>query len=325
MASAMAPLYLTEDDVRQLLDMPRSVERIEEAFCQTAGGTVDNVPRTRCRTPGVMLHSMSAACGYLNLVGWKQYTTTAAGARFLVGLHDGTSGELLALIEADRLGQLRTGAATGVAVRHMTPEGIARVAIIGSGSQAQSQLAAVCAVRPIRQAVVYSRDPQRRSQFAVTMAERLGVEVMAAGSVTEAIKTMPLVITATTSRTPVFDGSELQEGTVVCAMGSNSTNRAEIDAATVRRATTIVCDDVACCQNEAGDLCQAASRGEFNWANALALADVVEGKVDATTLSSGIGLFKSVGMAMQDVALGGELLKLARQKQVGTVLSEFTP
>src|SRR5688572_17433253 len=147
--SAMPALFLSEDDVRRLVDVRTAVDAVEEAFRQLAAGGAVNVPRFRAVAPGVVLHSMNAAAPYLGLVGWKSYTTTRQGAVFHVGLSDAVSGRLVALLEADWLGQLRTGAATAVAVEWMAALDAAEIGLFGAGKQARTQLAAVAAVRPL--------------------------------------------------------------------------------------------------------------------------------------------------------------------------------
>lgn len=313
----MTCLYLTEAEVDQLLEMPAAIEAMRQAFLALAEGRADNVPRRRARAPGIVLHSMSAAAEYLGLVGWKQYTTTRSGAQFLVGLHEQASGELRALIAADRLGQVRTGAVTGLAVRFLAAEDTDRMGLFGSGWQAQSQLEAVVAARPIRRAVVYSRRPEPLREFTERMAERLGIDVVPADRPRQAVEGMPVVVTATTSHEPVFEGDWLEDGAVVCAVGSNWLQKAEIDTATVRRAKRVVCDSVACCQLEAGDFTPSLEAGEFDWSQAVELQQVVAGEIPAT---SGIQLFKSVGMALEDVALGHLLLERARERHVGRML-----
>jgi len=312
-------LYLTEADVAQLIDMPAVVGVVEEGFRRMASGGTANVPRQRAVGRGVILHTMSAADDALGYVGWKAYTTTKHGARFLVGLYEAATGALAALIEADRLGQLRTGAATGVAVRHLAPQDADRVGLFGTGTQARTQLAAVAAVRSLRQAVVYGRDETRRRTFAADMAQELGIEVVAAAAPSEAVRNMPIVVTATTSRTPVFDGADLAAGALVCAAGSNWLNKSEIDAATVAGAR-VVCDDVAACRHEAGDLHAAATAGVFDWSNAVALADVVAGNVPPRRAAGERTVFKSVGLAAEDVALAAELVQRARAAGAGTTL-----
>jgi alanine dehydrogenase len=315
----MAALYLTEAEVDRLLSIKLAIEVCEEAFRRLAAGEADNIPRARAQSAGVILHSMSAAAGYLGLVGWKCYTTTRKGAKFHVGLYD-LSGSLVALIEGDRLGQLRTGATTGVAVEAMADPEATEMGLFGSGWQAQSQLAAVATVRPIKVAYVYSRNEKKRNDFAESMSSQLGIEVRPVDRPQEAAEDLPIVVTATTSREPLFDGSRLAEGALVCAVGSNWLTKAEIDSNVIRRADNIVCDSIRACQIEAGDFVEALEKGIFDWSRVVELADVVTGKATGRNTRESIALFKSVGMALEDVALGGKVLELARQQQIGCEL-----
>jgi ornithine cyclodeaminase/alanine dehydrogenase-like protein (mu-crystallin family) len=315
----MSVLYLSEDDVDALVDVKTAIEVCEEAFRRWAAGEADNVPRARAQAPGIVLHSMSAAAAYLGLVGWKCYTTTRQQARFCLGLYD-TTGSLVALVEADRLGQLRTGATTGVAVQAMADPAATEMGLFGSGWQAQSQLAAVAAVRPIKMAYVYSRNEKRRHDFAELMSGRLQIDVRPVDRPQEAAEELPIVVTATTSREPVFDGNWLAEGSLVCAVGSNWLNRAEIDSTVVRRADNIVCDSIKACQNEAGDFVESIEKGIFDWSRAVELADVVTGRATGRNTRESIALFKSVGLALEDVALGGQVLQRARQRKIGREL-----
>jgi alanine dehydrogenase len=315
----MAAIYLTEAEVHRLLNIKLAIAVCEEAFRRLAAGEANNVPRARAQAPGIILHSMSAAAAYLGLVGWKSYTTTRKGAKFHVGLYD-ISGSLVALIEADRLGQLRTGATTGVAVEAMADPAATEMGLFGSGWQAQSQLAAVAAVRPIKVAYVYSRNEKKRNDFAELMSAQLGVEVRPVDRPQEAAEDLPIVVTATTSREPLFDGSWLAEGALVCAVGSNWLNKAEIDCHVIRRADNIVCDSVKACQLEAGDFVESLEKGIFDWSRAAELSDVVTGKATGRNTRESIALFKSVGLALEDVALGGKVLELARQQKIGIEL-----
>jgi len=315
----MSALYLTETDVDRLIDMKMSIEVCEEAFRQLADKQAEYVPRARASGPGIILHAMSAAAGYLGMVGWKNYVTTRQGAKFHVGLYD-ASGAMVALIEADKLGQLRTGATTGVAVEAMADPTTTEMGLFGTGWQAQSQLAAVAAVRPIKIAYVYGRDEKRRAQFADTMSERLAIDVRAVDRPQEAAEDLPIVVTATTSREPVFDGNCLAEGTLVCAVGSNWLQKAEVDCTVIRRADNIVCDSVKACQNEAGDFVPAIERGIFDWSRAVDLGDVVTGRATGRNTRESICLFKSVGLAIEDVAMAARVLSLARDRKLGREL-----
>ena len=316
----MSAIYLTEADATRLLDMRLAIDAIEEAFRRLAAGEASNVPRQRSKAPGIVLHSMSAAAAYLGLVGWKCYTTTKQGARFLVGLYDAHSGELLALIEADWLGQLRTGAVTGVAAQFMAPREAHEAGLFGAGHQAQTQLAALAAVRQIKQVFVYSRDENRRVDFAERMSDELQIEITPVDRPQEAAEDLPMVVTATDSRGPVFDGHWLAEGAFVAAVGSNWLSRAEIDSTVVHRADNIVCDSLEACRHEAGDFVDAMQKGIFDWSRAVELADVVAGRAVGRGSAESLTLFKSVGLALEDIALGGKLLELARGEGIGEPL-----
>lgn len=316
----MPTLYLSEADVTQLLDIRLAIDAVEDAFRNLAAGEAANVPRQRAQAPGIVLHSMSAAAPYLGLVGWKCYTTTKQGARFLVGLYDSQSGALVALVEADRMGQLRTGAATAVAAEWMAPLGATEAGLFGTGHQAETQLAAIAAARPIKEAFVYGRKEEKRLAFAEKMSAQLSIEVTPVDRPQEAAEDLPIVVTATTSAEPVFDGSWLAEGAFVAAVGSNWLKRAEIDSKVVRRADNIVCDSIEACRHEAGDFTDALEKGVFDWSRAVELADVVAGRAVGRSKPESITLFKSVGLAIEDVALGAKLVELAREQGVGIEL-----
>ena len=316
----MPVLYLTEADVDDLLTMPVAVDAMHQGFTQLAQQRAENVPRQRARAKGFVLHSMSATAEYLGLGGWKQYTTTSHGAKFLVGLYELATGELLTLIEANRLGQMRTGAVTGLAIQQLATTDARTAGILGSGWQAESQLEAACVVRPIERAVVFSPNPEHRMTFAAEMSRRLAIEVTAVDTPRQAVDEMPIVITATTSTAPVFEGSWIAPGALICAVGSNWLRKTEIDTTTISRAKHVVCDDVACCQHEAGDFREALDQGLFEWDQARALAEVVAAATPTRQDNSDIIVFKSVGMALEDVALGGQLLDRAQQERKGITL-----
>ncbi|MBS0210615.1 MAG: ornithine cyclodeaminase family protein [Planctomycetes bacterium] len=315
----MAAIYLTEADVDRLVDMPTAIDQVEEAFRQLGAGNAQNVPRVRARGEGIVLHSMSSAASYLGYVGWKCYTTTKQGARFLMCLAD-MSGAIVALLDADRLGQLRTGATTGVAAEWLAPRGATEVGLFGTGKQARTQLAALCVARPIKRAFVYSRSVERREAFANEMSQALGIEVDEVDRPQDAVEDLPVVITATSSAEPVFQGQDLAEGTLICAVGSNWPTRAEIDAATVERADNVVCDSVEACRHEAGDFAEAIARGVFKYSRAVDLAAVVCGKATGRSRPDSIVLFKSVGLALEDVALAAHIVGRARVEGIGVAL-----
>lgn len=316
----MSALLLTENDVRELMDMETSIEVLEEAFRQLGIGGAENVPRARARAPGIMLHTMSAAAEYLGLVGWKAYTTTAAGPQFHVGVYRAEDGVMVALIEANYLGQLRTGAASGVATEYMARPDAQVVGILGSGLQARTQLKAVCTVRDIQAVEVYSRNEERRHQFAQEMSEWCNTRVVPVHAPDEAAAEKDIVICASSSRAPLFDGRVLDEGTHLNVIGSNFLNKAEIDVTTVRRADVIVCDSLQQCKLEAGDFVAALEEGATDWTLMHELSDVVNGRAAGRPHPENITLFKSVGLAIEDVAMAAKLLELARAEGLGKAL-----
>lgn len=313
----MPALYLTENDVRELLDMEIAIEVVEEVFRQLAAGQAVNVPRSRARGQSAYLHTMSAAADYLQMVGWKAYTTTKAGARFHVGLYSAATGELLALIEADYLGQLRTGAASGVATEYMARADAKVVGLFGAGRQARTQLKAVCTVRKIELVEVYSRDEERCRQFCELMSEWCITRVVPSRNPDAVAAEKDVVICATTARTPLFEGRVLDEGTHLNVVGSNYLNKAEIDVTTVHRADTIVCDSIEQCRLEAGDFAQALEDGAVDWSNMHELAEVVAGRETGRKTPECITLFKSVGLAIEDVALAAKAYELATREGLG--------
>lgn len=315
------PLYLRQSDIEQLIDMPLAIEVMHAAFLALAFGDADNVPRVRAKAPGVVLHSLNAAAGYLNLVGWKQYTTTKAGAKFLVGIHSAADGELVALLEADHLGQLRTGAVTGLAVRTLADPHLESFGLIGTGWQAESQFAAVMATCPVKKALVYSRDADKCRAFAERMSARHRVEVEPIGHPRRAVEYQPLVITATSSKDPVFEGKWLTPGTLVCAVGSNWLHKAEIDPDTIRAARLVVCDSIAACQAEAGDLVQPLAQGIFRWQDAAELGPILANQRPGRMDDRDIIVFKSVGLGIEDVAIAAKTVENARAKGLGSELN----
>ncbi len=313
-------IFLTEDDVREVIDMETAINVVEEAFRAMADGKADNVPRRRAKAPGIMLHMMSAACEYLGYVGFKAYTTTAGGAKFLVALADAATGEWEALIEANHLGQLRTGAASGVATEFMARPDSRIVGLLGSGFQARTQLKAVSVVRPIERVDVYSRNAERCERFAEEMAEYCLAEVVPVHSPDAAAAEKDIVITATASKTPVFDGRVLEQGTHLNVIGSNHLGKAEIDVAAVQQADHIVCDSIEACKIEAGDFVEALNQGVTDWRLMHDLAEVVAGRQTGRATPEDVTLFKSVGLAVEDVALAATILERAKAQGLGASL-----
>ena len=315
-------LFLNEQQVARLLPMGECVDVLEEAFAHAASGQVELKPRSRMRMPKGFFHFMAAADAGHRVFGYKAYPSFegAVGSKTVVMLYDYDTGQLLACLEAGRLGQIRTGAASGVATRHMARAGAATVGIIGSGFQARTQLEAICAVRPIRQARVFSRRPERREEFARQMSERLNVEVSASDSAQACVTGADVVVTITSSREPVLQGEWLAPGSHVNAAGGNHWMRREIDEATVTRSQVIVVDDLDQAKLECGDLLWPEARGAFRWDMAHELQEVVAGRVPGRPTDQAITLFESMGVALEDIAAAQLVYRKAKEQGIGQEL-----
>jgi ornithine cyclodeaminase/alanine dehydrogenase-like protein (mu-crystallin family) len=315
-------LYLTEDDVRQVLTMDAALEAVEAGLRKMALDEAHLISRQRVVTDHAVLHSMGAAAKSLGVMGTKVYSTTRKGhAQFLVTLFDGKTGHLLALLQADYLGQVRTGAASGVATRLMARPDAAELGVIGSGKQARTQVEAICRVRPIQRVSVFSPTAANRERFAAEMARQLGIEVLAVTSAEQAVRDKPIVVTATTSRDPVLKGEWLAPGTHVNAIGSNMLGRSELDVETFRRCADILVDSKDQARGEAGDFQQAIEEGALQWSNIRELGMVLLGRQSVRERPEDITLFKSLGIAVEDIAVAGRVFEKARSLGRGQVLS----
>jgi ornithine cyclodeaminase/alanine dehydrogenase len=263
---------------------------------------------------------MEAALIDDGVMGLKTYATVGGGATFVVQLFDSETGKLIAVIDADRLGQLRTGAASGVAAKVLAREDATTVGIIGTGYQAQTQLEAVCAVRSVGQVRAFSRTAATREAFARTMAQRLGVAVTAVESAEAAVRDADVIITVTTAREPVLAGEWLKPGACVLAAGGNHVLRREIDSATLERAHPIVADDLDQAKTECGELIAAAERGKVRWEAVRELRQVVAGQTAGRGSADAITVFASQGVALEDVAVARRAFELAEQHNVGTTI-----
>ena len=313
-------LFLNEREVAQLLPMKECVDVLEEAFAHAGAGQVENKPRSRIRMPGGFFHFMAAADAGHGVFGYKAYPSFAGGAKMLVMLYDFESGELLACLEAGRLGQIRTGAASGLATRHMARANASSVGIIGSGFQARSQLEAICAVRDIKEARVYSRRPERREDFARRMGEALSLVITPVASAQDCVAGMDVVVTITSARDPVLEGEWLKPGAHVNAAGGNHWMRREVDEATVTRADLIVVDDLEQAKVECGDLLYPQGRGTFRWEMVHELREVIAGRVPGRPSDQSVTLFESLGVALEDIAAAQLVYRKAREQGLGQEL-----
>jgi len=315
-------LFLNDEEVAQLLPMNECIDVLDRAFAHAGEGKVDNTPRNRIRMPGGFFHFMAAADAGHGVFGYKAYPSFggSSSAKMIVMLYDYETGGLLSCMEAGRLGQIRTGAASGVATKYMAKEDAATVAVIGSGFQARTQLEAVCSVRSIKEVRVFSRREERREEFARRSSEVLNLAVDAVGSAQECVAGADVVIVITSAREPVLLGEWLSPGAHINAAGGNHWMRREIDEEAVLRSEVIVVDDLAQAKIECGDLLWLEPRGKFRWDMAKELQDVVAGRVKGRPSSSSITLFESMGLALEDIAAARLVYDKAKELRIGQEL-----
>jgi alanine dehydrogenase len=318
---------LREDDVRRLLTMPDAIAALETAFRDWGMGAAQNLSRQRIvqsqPQPGVF-HFLAASVPALDALGFKAYTTMGGGVRFVVNLYRASTGELLAMIEADWLGRMRTGAASGLATRYMARADARVLGLLGTGGQAETQLSAIAATRKLERVRVWGRDRQRTEDFCARMGAETGLALEAAATAEEAVRDADIISTATSAGEPVLAGAWLSDGVHINAMGANWGHRREIDAVAVERAAIIAADSVEQAHTEAGDLIVPADAGRLDWARVVELRDIVAGKTPGRAADDQITLFKSIGIGLEDVAVAARIYALAVAQGVGDTVN-FLP
>lgn len=308
------PLYLSERDVEGLITAGEAVPVIEQSFLRMAAGSVETVPRRRLGFDDGTFAVMSAVDRGLGYAGAKLYTAMAGRAAFVVCLFELQTGTPVAVIEADALGQRRTGAASGVAARHLARAGADSLGIIGCGWQAEAQVDAIrTAVPTIERVVAYCRTPERLRAFCSATGAEPGESHRDAAE-------QDIVVTATSSRDPVLRGEWLHEGALVCAMGANRPDARELDNVVLERATFVCCDSREQAQLESGDLIEPVDGGVLDWLEVHQLHEVVAGELPGRQTDGDIVLFKSNGLAAWDVAIGAAVVERARERGVGREL-----
>jgi len=309
-------LLLRESHVEQLLTMEKTLELVERVHREYSTGNAIDVPRERTRLPKAALHILQGAVPSAGVFGYKAYTSSREGVRFLVYAFDAENGRLDGIVEANYMGMMRTGAAGGVAAKWLAREDAKVVGIFGSGWQAQGQLEALAHVRKLQRVKVFSRSAEKVAKFCDRMRRKLSLDVVPAASAEDCAKS-DIVVTITTSATPVFDGEWIAPGTHVNAAGSNSLLRQEIDETTVRKANPVVVDSRPSAMKEAGDLLPALEKGRLHIGALTELGEVIAGIRPGRTDPGQVTLFESQGMAMQDLIMAAEMIRSARVRGIG--------
>jgi len=320
-------LLITEDDVKELMDSKRTIHSLESAFSLQSQGHVQMPNRQVMKEEGssAVVRVMPASVPGLNALGVKLLlgvpaTRKVGSTYFATMVFDTIDGSLLAIVAANRLTQLRTGAASGIATKHLAKSDAKSVGILGAGVQGYGQLEGVSASIPIETAMVYDIDKAKVESMINRARDDLGITLKKAENA-ETIYENDVICTATPSSEPILFGNRLNPGTHINAIGSNAPNRQEIDLEVLRRSRIFV-DKLEQTLEEAGDIVIPIKRGQFS-ADRIAgnLCDVITGKVRGRESASQVTLFKSVGIAIEDVSVARSVYEAALEKGSGKEIS----
>jgi len=310
-------VFLTENDVTQVLTVDMALAGVESAHRDLALGQAVDTPRQRSRLPQTVLHILQGALPAQGVIGYKAYTSNRSGNRFLVHLFDAGSGQLKAVIEADYLGMMRTGAASGVAARWLARPDAAVAGVFGSGWQAEGHVRAICAALPLETVKVVGRKADKLQSFCARMSELTGRRIVPAADAEDAVRDADLVGTVTTAAQPLFDADWLKPGAHINGAGSNALIRQELSEATVRRCSLIAVDTVATALAEAGDLLPLLEKGRLHARQLVELGDIIVGRHAGRSDGGQLTLFESQGLAIQDLALALRVLEAAQAQGLG--------
>ena len=313
-------LFLNEEVVRQLLTMPLTIEAVEESHKELSLARAIDIPRQRTRLPQTALHILQGALPGRDAIGYKAYTSNRSGIRFLVHVFSAASGALRVVMEADYLGMMRTGAASGVATRWLARPDAEVLGVFGAGWQAEGNIEATAAVRKLRKVKVFARNTERLAAFCAKMSDRLQIDVVPGASPEDTVRGSDIVSTITTASSPLFDAAWLSPGTHINAAGSNSLIRREVGEDVLKVSRPIVVDSVETALKEAGDLLPVMEKGRLSERQLVELGDIILGRHPGRSKPEDITLFESQGMAIQDISVAVRLEALARENGLGVEL-----
>ena len=311
-------LFLKDEDVAQCVTMDAMLEAIESMQRQYGDGQAHNMTRRKIIADSGMLSVMGGGLFHQGLLGVKTYTVVKGAYSFQVSLYDANTGELLLYTQANRLGQLRTGATTGVAVKHLANPEDATVGIIGTGGQAPTQLEALSKVRGIKKIKAYSRTQDRREEFARRMADTMGVEVSAVTSNEDAVRDCDIVLCIAATMDPVVEADWLKDGSTLIGAGPTTWRAREVDEAVITRAGKLIVDSTEQAAIEAGDLCSAVDKGIIQWSKVHELRHVVSGAVTGRDSNDQVVYAKIMGTGVADVAAAKLAYDSAKAAGLGT-------
>lgn len=315
-------LVLGHGDVCEVATMTMAIEAMEHAYGLAGDGLTGEARRYDVSLAKGWLRLMVVEAQGLEVFGYKAMNLfPGVGVRYAVHLYDGATGALSAIVDAKQVTALRTAACAAVATDRLAPPRVERMAVIGTGAEARTQLLAMDAVRPAATVAVHSRSEANVARFIEEMAPHVSAELAPCTSVDEAVEGAQLVVLATKSDTTVLRAEQVQPGVHVNSVGAARLDQRELAPDVFALADLVVCDEVDLVSREAGDAVQAVAAGTFVPEQAMSLAELVRSQVRRGNAS--ITLFKSVGSALQDLALAGRVVEAARAKGLGHEIQGF--
>ncbi len=310
-------LFLRDEHVTQCVTMYEMLASIENMQARYGQGEAYNLGRRKIIADTGMLSVMGGGLYFEGVLGVKTYTVVRGSYSFQVSLYDAATGELLCYTQANRLGQLRTGATTGVTVKHLANDGPLTVGIIGTGGQAPTQLQAVASVRDLAGVKAFSRNAERRADFAARMSDSLGVSVNATETNEEAVRDCDVVIGIAATMEPVIQGDWLKQGATVIGAGPTTWRASEVDEKTLTRADKLFVDSLDQAPIEAGDIASAVDKGLLNWSQLSELRHAVCGAISGRDNEEQIVYAKLMGTGVADVAAAKLAYESARKQGLG--------
>jgi ornithine cyclodeaminase/alanine dehydrogenase-like protein (mu-crystallin family) len=311
------PLYITEAEVARLVTVKDAIAALEEMFACWGDPLMQNLPRQRAKLPVGAFNHMGASYGAKKIYGLKAYAGGKGSTQGHVLIYSNEDFSLKAMIECDLLGQTRTGAASGLATKLLANPDARTLGVIGTGRQSRAQVMAVCAVRPIERVLVFVRTAASREAYAREMEKTLGIEVRPAPTAEACVGEADVIVTITKSAEPVFRADWLKKGSHINVAGANSADRHEVDAETVLRAAVKATDQIAQAKVEAAEFRDLVAAGKLAWTDVCELGDIVNGKAKGRGSPSDVTLFKSLGIALEDMAFGEVIYQKALAQGVG--------
>ena len=317
-------IYISDSDVRTLLPMDHCIDLIEKVFIDESLGKAINLPRQNLALPRGAHRTITGVAQESGVYGMKTYTVGLEGTRidtrYLMLVYRLEGMTLAAVIDAKGLGQIRTGAVSGVATKYLAKEDAKTLGIIGTGFEAEAQVEAMMLVRPIIKVKAYSRSPDNRQRFASLMRERFGIDVDPVDSAEACVRDVDIIITATSASVPVFEASWIGPGTHINGVGAQGQYRRELDQQAVCCSELVVVENLEQAKADCGDLIYASEKGDFDWDRVRELHEVVSGAVPSRSSENAITLFDSLGVATEDLAPAAFVVRQALAQGIGQEL-----